>query len=424
MRASQAVLGGGMMKIIHTSDWHLGARLHEEDRADEHTAFLQWLLDLMASERPDALVVAGDIFDVKAPSPQAQSLYYGFLANVVKERLCRKVVVTAGNHDNWRLLAAPSRLLVELGVSVVSAAGCGSAAADEVVVVPGDDGSARLVFAAVPFIYDADLANFAPPDADGSVSREDRVRSGWRRHYEEVFAAARTLAPDDPLVATGHCTLLDAKVSDVESERCRRIGGIDAYDPVPLAGADYVALGHLHVPQAVKGFEGKMYYSGSPLRMSFDEADRSKSVNIVSFDAPGAPPIVERRNIPEAMPITTLCGMPGEVKARLAELVASGPGVKRFLRLQLKDFEGEAKEHWAELRALVKGSSTLLLEENDMRPVPSGVAGLRAFAGRGIRQLEPRDVALRKLQCSNRHFSESEVDGYMRMFDEVAGGVI
>ncbi|MBP5321680.1 MAG: exonuclease subunit SbcD [Kiritimatiellae bacterium] len=409
------------MKIIHTSDWHLGARLHEEDRGEEHRAFLAWLLEQMRVERADALVVAGDIFDVKAPSLQAQGLYYGFLAEVVREQLCRKVVITAGNHDNGKFLAAPSELLEKLGIEVVSASGEPGSAADEVVTVEDEHGKTGLVIAAVPFLFDADLANEG--DAGADAERNERVLAGWRHHYRAAIQAARAAAPDVPLVVTGHCTVKDAAPSDAESERCRRIGGIEAYDPAPFAEADYVALGHLHLPQTVKGFEGKMFYSGSPLRMSFDEAQGGKSVNIVTFGAAGEPPSVERRAVQETVPMVTLCGTPEAVKGKLAEYVAGGAAVKRFVRIQLKDFEGEAKGHWTEIRVLVRETQTLVLEENDIRPAVRETASLAVFAGRGIRQLNPREVAERKLRGSSRHFSEDEIADYLRMYDEVAGGV-
>ena len=411
------------MKIIHTSDWHLGARLHEEDRSQEQKDFLEWLAELMKDERPNALVVSGDVFDMKAPSPQAQKLYYEFLAKVVKERLCSKVVVTAGNHDNAKMLAAPSKLLEELGVVVVSVAGGGEYAVNEMVTVDGDDGKPGLVVAAVPFMFDAELANFGLEESGEESDRAARILVGWKRHYEEVIAAARKAAPNVPLVVTGHCTVRDAHESDADSERCRRIGGIDAYDPAPFAAADYAALGHLHIPQPVRGFEGKMFYSGSPLRMSFDEARSKKSVNIVTFGAPGAAPAVEMREVPETVPILTVEGTPDEAKARLAALVAESRDARRYVRVRLRDFEGEAKEHWDACRALVKDSATLILEENDMRPIVREARGLRAFAGRGIKQLRPREVAEQKLRGSNRHFSDAQVAEFMAMYDKAAGGV-
>ena len=150
------------------------------------------------------------LIDVKAPSPQAQKLYYEFLAKVVKEHLCSKVVVTAGNHDNAKMLAAPSRLLEELGVAVVSVADGGADAVNEVVTLDGDDGKPGLVVAAVPFMFDAELANFGLEGAGEEADRAARILAGWKRHYEEVIAAARKAAPNVPLVA-GHCAVRDAQ---------------------------------------------------------------------------------------------------------------------------------------------------------------------------------------------------------------------
>ena len=410
------------MKIIHTSDWHLGARLQEEDRADEHRSFLDWLAGRMAEEKPDALVVSGDVFDVKAPSPQAQGLYYGFLARVVGERLCRKVVVTAGNHDNARLLAAPAELLDGLGVAVVAIASDDPRA--DVVAVEDADGRPGLAVAAIPFLFDAELSNFGRDAVPEDAPRDERIRAGWDCRVRAAVAAAKAAVPGVPVVATGHCTLPGARLSDADSERCRRVGGIDACDPAPFAGADYVALGHLHVPQAVKGIETKAFYSGSPLRMSFDEAGCAKVVNVVEFGAPGTAPSVSTREVPETVPLVTLRGAPADVKSRLAALVAADPKKRRFVRLQLEDFAGDAQKHWAETRAIAADSATLVLEEHDIRPVSAETAGLRAFAGREIRQLAPRDVAAQKLRGSNRRFDDAQIAALMEKFDAAAQEVL
>ena len=411
------------MKIIHTGDWHLGARLHEEDRSGEQRAFLDWLIDLMKAEKPDALVVAGDVFDVKAPSPVAQKLYYGFLARVVKSGSCGKVVVVAGNHDNAGLLAAPAGLLGELDIAVVSRAQGGDALSDEVVEVKCADGATGLVIAAVPFMYEAELANFGAEEVPPDATREARIAAGWRRHYADVIAAARAAAPDAPLVVTGHCTAANAEVSDAESERCRRIGGIDACDVAPLAAADYVALGHLHRPQPVKGHEAKMFYAGSPIRMSFDEAGGEKYVNVVTLAAAGATPDVRRVEVPQTVPILTVDGTPEEVRAKLGELVADRETL-RYVRLMLRDFDGVASPLWEEFRLLVKDTETRVLEERDMRPTDAALVGLRAFEGRRIQEVSPRDMAERRLRTSGKHYNDEQVAEYLGLFDEVAESVV
>ena len=129
------------------------------------------------------------------------------------------------------------------------------------------------------------------------------------------------------------------------------------------------------------------------------------------------------REVPETVPILTVEGTPDEAKARLAALVAESKDVRRYVRVRLRDFAGEAKEHWAACQALVKDSATLILEENDMRPIVCETRGLKAFAGKGIKQLRPREVAEQKLKGSNRHFSDGQVAELMALYDEAAGGV-
>lgn len=409
------------MKIIHTSDWHLGARFHEEERIGEHRRFLSWLLERIREEKPDALVVAGDIFDIKAPSPAAQEMYYGFLSDVAKSGSCRRVVVTAGNHDNAHLLAAPAQVLDGIGVSVVAWAG--EDPSGEVVVVDDASGRPGLVVAAVPFMYTAELANFGADRGGEASERGVKIARGWGRHHAAVMAQAQAMAPDAPVVLTGHCMLAEAVLSDDDSERCRCVGGLDAYDPAPLAGADYVALGHLHRPQAVRGFEDRMFYSGSPLAMSFDEAAGRKCINVVTLGKAGEKPEVKQVEVPRTVEILTLRGKPEDVKARLAEIVSAGADVRRFVRIQLEGFEGSATAHWSDIRELVKESATRVLEEMDVRPRTREAGAPDAFKGKTIAQIRPREMAEQKLRTSSQHYSEEQVAAFMEMFDEVAGGV-
>ena len=406
------------MKIIHTSDWHLGARLHEEDRAPEHDVFLDWLLDLLSAEKPDALVVAGDVFDVKAPSSAAQKQYYGFLAKAVKGGCCGRIVVAAGNHDSAAFLAAPSSLLDGLGVSVVSGGGADSGDGGTV-VVPGKSGVPALAVAAMPFMYDAELANCGAAAAGEGSSREERIAAGWRLRCAAAISAARAAARGAPVVAAAHCTLAGAELSDAVSERSRGvIGGIGAFDPAPLAAADYVALGHLHKPQPVKGFKDTMFYSGSPLKMGFAETRCAKSVNIVECGAPGEKPSVRMAPVPPGVPLADLSGTPGAVDAELAALVlASAPRV--FARISIDGFDGPSRPHWERFRSTAAGAGIRILEERDVRPA-SGASGLAELARRGVDSVSPRELAERKLRASSAHYGEEQMAELMRMFDAVA----
>ncbi|MEM5788086.1 MAG: exonuclease subunit SbcD, partial [Syntrophobacteraceae bacterium] len=137
------------MKILHSSDWHIGRTLYGRKRYDEHAAFLDWLGELIRKESVEVLVVAGDVFDTGAPSNRAQELYYRFLCSVAGTT-CRHVVVVAGNHDSPSFLNAPRDLLRYLNVHVV---GCISGScSDEVLVLRNPDGEEEMIVCAVPYL--------------------------------------------------------------------------------------------------------------------------------------------------------------------------------------------------------------------------------------------------------------------------------
>ncbi|RME09699.1 MAG: exonuclease subunit SbcD, partial [Bacteroidetes bacterium] len=142
------------MKILHTSDWHLGQKLTGRDRDEEHRLALDWLADFIAQEKVDVLVVAGDVFDIHNPPNSARELYYRFLRKLIQSSV-RHVVVIGGNHDSPNMLEAPKELLQLLGIHVVGAAT--GHVSDEIIELKDADGKVELVVAAVPFLRDQDL---------------------------------------------------------------------------------------------------------------------------------------------------------------------------------------------------------------------------------------------------------------------------
>jgi hypothetical protein len=156
--------------------------------------------------------------------------------------------------------------------------------------------------------------------------------------------------------------------------------------------------------------------------MSFDEANGRKFVNVVTFGAAGAPPDVRRLEVPQTVPILNIDGTPAEVGAKLQELVTDKAKL-RYVRIRLKDFEGEARPHLEKFRLLVKGTQTLILDEIDLRPQVAVTTGLKAFDGMHLQKVPPHDMAKQKLKTSNRHFSPEEVADYLALFDEVAAEV-
>lgn len=255
------------MRILHTADWHLGARLVERDRLPEHAAFLDWLIDTLRSEKIDALLVSGDVFDAANPPQDAVALYFDFLKRLADLKTV-KAVITGGNHDSASHLNAPRELLRRFDVHVFGHAG------DNIVDLGG------VVVAAVPFLRERDLRQAAAGETITAV--HEQVRAAIRAHYAAQLAACRDLAQGRPIIAMGHLTVLGATTS--ESERDIHIGNLGAVGADLFSGFDYTALGHLHRPQRVAGIE-TIRYSGSPIPLSFSEAADAKSVVIIETES-------------------------------------------------------------------------------------------------------------------------------------------
>lgn len=303
------------LRLLHTSDWHIGRTLYGRKRYESFAAFLLWLADTLRERRVDVLVVAGDVFDTSAPSNRAQELYYRFLCRV--RETCRHVVVVAGNHDSPSFLAAPRELLRALNVHVVGAVS--DDPEQEVLVLRDRRGEPELIVCAVPYLRDRDIRT-----AEAGESLEDKERNlveGIRRHYAEVcaLAEARRSRPDLPLVATGHLFTSGGLTAEGDGVRQLYIGSLArvAADAFPDA-IDYLALGHLHIPQKVGGSDSRRY-SGSPLPMNFGEKN-GKSVCLVDFT--GRRAAVERIPVPRFQALERVEGAWDSIEARLKDLAA------------------------------------------------------------------------------------------------------
>ncbi len=252
------------LRILHTADWHLGARLVERDRLPEQAAFIDWLIETLSSEKIDALLLSGDIFDSANPPQDAVALYFDFLKRLADLKTV-KAVITGGNHDSASHLNAPRELLRRFEVHVF-----GHAGNNNIVDLGG------AVIAAVPFLRERDLREAAAGETMAAV--HEQVRSAIRSHYAAQLTACRETAKQRPVIAMGHLTVLGATTSD--SERDIHIGNLGAVGADIFAGFDYTALGHLHRPQRVAGLE-TVRYSGSPIALSFSEAADAKSVVVL-----------------------------------------------------------------------------------------------------------------------------------------------
>jgi exonuclease SbcD len=324
------------MKILHTSDWHLGRTLYGKKRTAEFDAFLEWLLATLSEQEVDALIVAGDVFDTTAPSTRSQQLYYHFLCRASKFG-CRHVVVVGGNHDSPSFLDAPKELLSSLNVYVVGAAT--EKIEDELLTLRDAEGVPELLVCAVPYLREKDVRRFEA--GEGMENKSRKLAQGIEDHYREVgrLAEARRarwasagLERNVPIVGTGHLFVTGGQTTEGDGVRDLYVGTLAQVDAGSFPSCfDYLALGHLHSPQKVMG---TIRYSGSPLPMNTGEAEKRKSVVLVEFDSgkiheKTEKPAVNVRelSVPVFQELARVAGDIDFLESRLGELRCRGGGV-------------------------------------------------------------------------------------------------
>ncbi|NLO72364.1 MAG: exonuclease subunit SbcD [Porphyromonadaceae bacterium] len=303
------------MKILHTSDWHLGRTLYtKKDRQDEHTAFLNWLLETINKQSIDILLIAGDVFDTASPSSTYQKIYYEFLVKV-RAAGCENVIVVGGNHDSPSFLNAPKEILAALNVVVVGNASENTE--DEIVIIRNSNDEPALIVCAVPFLRERDISRFA--EGETYSDRSKRINENIKKHYEEIARLAENkrdeLGKDIPIIATGHLSVFGGKRSEDDGVRETYIGNIEAIssDIFPET-FEYVALGHYHIPSVMKEH---IRYCGSPIPMGFGEAKQQKCVFVIDFNAEKK---IERIEIPVFQNIESIVGNKDFIENRLSEI--------------------------------------------------------------------------------------------------------
>ncbi|MFT4552693.1 MAG: exonuclease SbcD [Chlamydiales bacterium] len=329
------------MKILHTADWHIGRSLYGQKRYAEFEAFLEWLAKAIVEENIDALLLAGDVFDNSAPSNRSQGLYYRFLCKIAGSS-CRHVVVTSGNHDSPTFLNAPKELLRSLNVHVVGTVP--ENIEDELIVLEDDEGNAELIVCAVPYLRDRDLR--VAESGESLEDKDKKLVEGIRNHYHTVGDKAEKikseLKRDIPIVAMGHLFAAGGKTVDGDGVRELYIGSLAhvGADIFP-ACIDYLALGHLHVPQVLSNNEW-MRYSGSPIPMGFGEATQEKSVCVVSFTNPSLS--IELLKVPVFQKLAKVRGNWDEIFASLTELSLSNSDAWVEVVYEGKEAMGDLRE--------------------------------------------------------------------------------
>ena len=266
------------MKILHTSDWHLGQNFFTKSRKEEHQAFIDWLLLQVAKEQVDAVIIAGDIFDTGTPPSYAREMYNQFVVDM--QKLNCVLVVLGGNHDSVSTLNESKQILACLNTFVVASTGI--SIDEQVFVIPDKLGQPAAVLCAVPFIRARDVLQSTAGET--GLQKRQALGDAIKQHYQTLYQVALTKKQDSgldlPIIATGHLTALG--VSQSESVRDIYIGTLDGFAADGFPPVDYIALGHIHKPQIVAKSE-HIRYCGSPIPLSFDELGTQKQVMLVEF---------------------------------------------------------------------------------------------------------------------------------------------
>jgi exonuclease SbcD len=243
------------MRILHTSDWHLGKKLYKLDRTPEHLDFLNWLIDTLKSQKIDYLLIAGDVFDTPTPPHQSLEVFYEFLHRVSTETQTETLII-AGNHDSGLLLEAPSKLLAPHRIKVWGK--LSDDAQDHWCML--EKGEEKLEVCSIPFFRSYELLPHGEGDALAALKKyliKERTAPQllMLHHLAGIFEAAG-------------------------SEQVISLSGVDSIPVEILRSFDYVALGHIHKPQKIGE---QIYYSGSPIPMRFSET-HPKSVVLIDVE--------------------------------------------------------------------------------------------------------------------------------------------
>ena len=454
----------GLMRLLHTSDWHLGHVLHGMSREREHREFLRWLVQVLEDEAIEVLLVTGDVFDSSTPSATAEAAWFDFLAEARRVRPQMDIVAIAGNHDSPSRLTAPSAVLRKLGVHLIGqlprkAKADGGGIDFERMLIPV--GGGRGMIAAVPFLRPLDLSAMtaavaeqaravaqekaatasaatttsaatagavAATDADAPAGEDDATAAERvAAVYREVAAAARAkMTAEQAFIVTGHLYVAGAEPSWL-SERRIAVGGQEALPPGLFPeDASYVALGHLHRAQRV--LVEHVRYAGAPIPLAMVEAPYRHQVVIAELEG-RQPAAIRTLQIPRAVEILRIPRLGAaplaEVLIELAALPALGERgeadpLRPFLEVVVALSKPEPRLR-ASVDAALEGKLPRLIRLGTEATGDGAALGDRE-RGQQLAELQPTEVFER---CWHRKYNDepsAAIRGaFQRLLDEVQG---
>jgi exonuclease SbcD len=376
------------MRILHTSDWHLGQHFFTQSRLEEHSRFIEWLCNTIEQRQIGAVIVAGDVYDTGSPPSYARELYNRFVVKM--HQLNCQVVILAGNHDSVAVLEESQQLLAYLNTHVITTAQ--NDCTQQIVELNDERGELAAVVCAVPFLRPRDVIQ--QNEGKSAQQRQQVLSQAISNHYQQVFQSAVDVRDarnvNAPIIGTGHLTTLGVTQSD--SVRDIYIGSLEGFSANQFPAFDYLALGHIHRPQLVSK-KHNFRYSGSPIALSFDEASTQKSVVIVDCSNQCATELVD---VPVFRELVSLSGTLQQIEQGINEVNErmSEGDLERWLSITVSSVE-QYSDIQNKIQSLLEPVNASVLR---IQRQASEKAQLSDVIEHSLDELQPADVFERKLQ--------------------------
>ncbi|MCO4780760.1 MAG: exonuclease SbcCD subunit D C-terminal domain-containing protein [Candidatus Cloacimonetes bacterium] len=381
------------MKLLHTSDWHLGQRFHHLTRHREHFDFLEYLVQFIKEHSVDILIIAGDVFDTANPSREAEKLYYDFLKNIVSLGFC-KIIIIGGNHDSSSHLNGPKVLLESLNIHIYGHL------SDNLqdMVVDCSLADQRLHIACIPYLRDTDIRRQDIEDSIADV--ELKIRQGITKIYSDM---SKIMPKDSINIATGHLFAIGSRLSD--SERSIHVGSLGAVAQDGLQhNFDYIALGHLHKCQSLNK-DNTIRYCGSPIPLSFGEAKQVKEITLLDIENDKIE--MSTHELPKFRPIFQISGDFEQVQKEIHDLASQVFSNTPWLEIKLTQ-KSLAKQSYDSLFQVCEEYQIELVKVilDQSRDLIDGYL----FSETDISELSPSDIFAQRLEHYDGDSSKQDLN--------------
>ena len=410
------------LKVIHTSDWHLGQHFMGKSRQAEHKQFLTWLIDTAIEQKVDAIIVAGDIFDTGSPPSYARELYNQFIVDLQPTGI--HLLILGGNHDSVAMLGESKKLLACLNAHVIP--GAHTDINDQVITLNNAANEPQAIVCAIPYLRPRDILHSIA--GQSGVEKQQSLQQAIRDHYHSIYALAaeqqvsikNETGKTVPIIATGHLTTVGAKSS--ESVRDIYIGTLDAFPSSAFPPADYIALGHIHRPQLVSGLE-HIRYCGSPIPLSFDELNNDKTILLVEF-ANGAFKEAIAKEVPRFQPMHLIKGNLEKIESEintLAKQYESSQPAWLDIEVSTQDYLNDLQQRIQSMVEDLPLEVLLLRRERKQR-----LHSIDSESKETLQELTPKDVFEKRLALENWQGEDLQEkrQRISQAFDEVVDDLI